>query len=82
MGRATPILKRTCHVTLVLKESENKKMVSRFNTMSAKKEKEAKKIVKVAAKPKHEVKELEHQEAPTQENKKGFAKKVFRRKSV
>jgi large subunit ribosomal protein L22 len=83
MGRATPILKRTCHITLVLKESGNKKIVSRFNTMSAKKEKEAKKIVKAANKPKYEGNnEAEHKEAPKSENKQGFVKKFFRRKSV
>ena len=81
MGRATPILKRTCHITLVLKET-GKKKTSRFNTMTAKKEKEAKKIVRSANKPKHEVKESEHQETPKSENKQGFVKQFFRRKSV
>lgn len=81
MGRATPILKRTCHITLVLKET-GKKKDARFNTMSVKKEKEAKKMVKAANKPKHENKELEHQEAPKSENKQGFVKRFFRRKSV
>jgi len=81
MGRATPILKRTCHVTLVLKET-GKKIAARYNTVKAKNEKEAKKLAKEAPKHKHDAKEPErHMEAPAAE-KKGFVKKMFTRKSV
>lgn len=76
MGRATPILKRTSHVTLVLKESE-KKSEPKFNVVlsqpKVKKEKKAKKSTapkaeKLAvAKPKERA---------------GFFKKIFQRKSV
>ncbi|MCL5017202.1 MAG: 50S ribosomal protein L22 [Patescibacteria group bacterium] len=81
MGRATPILKRTCHVTLVLKEAKKKK-TARFNTAIVKKEKEAKKIAKAVNKPKYENKDSVEKEAPKSESKQGFTKKVFRRKSV
>ena len=80
MGRATPILKRTCHVTLVLKET-GKKNPARYNTVKEKNEKEAKKISKETHKHKHDMKEPEHREAPAAE-KKGFVKKMFTRKSV
>jgi large subunit ribosomal protein L22 len=80
MGRATPILKRTCHITLVLKETK-KKEVARYNTVKPKNEKEAKKIAKETHKSKHDTKEPERHEAPAGE-KKGFVKKMFTRKSV
>jgi large subunit ribosomal protein L22 len=83
MGRATPLLKRTCHVTIVLKEVASKKKNNRFNTVKPKKEKEAKKIIKANEKsPKQEIKEPESKEGAISKESKGFAKKVFRRKSV
>ncbi len=85
MGRATPILKKTSHITIVLKEVD-KKYHSKFNTIKPKKEKEAKKISsKAANKPsnKPEAKESEKKETvATKENKSGFVKRFFRRKSV
>lgn len=85
MGRATPLLKRTCHVTIVLKEvAEKKKKSNRFNTVKPKKEKEAKKIIKAGERSsKKENKEMESKEgAISKENKQGFVKRFFRRKSV
>lgn len=84
MGRATPLLKRTCHVTIVLKEVTGKKTANRFNTVKPKKEKEAKKIIKAGEKaPKQENKPMEGNEgAISKENKRGFVKKFFSRKSV
>lgn len=76
MGRATPIQRKTSHVTLVLKEAEAKS--PRFNiaiqkTEAKKKEKKAKKSAALkkenltAVKPKEKV---------------GFFRRIFRRKSV
>ena len=81
MGRATPILKRTCHITLVLKAVDKKVKENRFNTEKPKKEKEAKKIIKETKQSKPENKESEKKDV-SGENKPGFVKKVFRRKSV
>lgn len=84
MGRATPLLKRTCHVTIVLREVAGKKVSDRFNTVKPKKEKETKKIMKVGEKSsKKENKEMDgKEEAILKENKRGFVKKFFSRKSV
>jgi len=84
MGRATPLLKRTCHVTIVLKEVAGKKKNNRFNTVKPKREKKAKKIIKEGERSlKKENKEPESKEgAITKENKRGFVKKFFSRKSV
>ena len=83
MGRATPLLKRTCHVTIVLRESSGKTKANRFNTAKPKKDKEAKKIMRAGEKSaKHENKEMESKEGAISKESKGFAKKFFRRKSV
>jgi large subunit ribosomal protein L22 len=83
MGRATPLLKRTCHVTIVLKEVVGKKKGNRFNTVKPKKEKEAKKIIKAGEKsPKQENKDMSGNEGAISKESKGFAKKFFTRKSV
>lgn len=83
MGRATPLLKRTCHVTIVLKESSGKKKANRFNTAKPKKDKEAKKIIKAGERSsKPENKDTEGKEGAISKESKGFAKKFFRRKSV
>ena len=84
MGRATPLLKRTCHVTIVLKESSGKKKNNRFNTVKPKKEKETKKIMKEGERSsKKENKDMEGKEGViTKENKRGFVKRFFSRKSV
>lgn len=83
MGRATPLLKRTCHVTIVLKEVSGKKKASRFNTAKPMKDKEAKKIIKAGERSsKQENKETEGKEGAIVKESRGFAKKVFRRKSV
>ncbi|MBU4348055.1 50S ribosomal protein L22 [Patescibacteria group bacterium] len=88
MGRATPILKRTCHITMVLKEVSKKK-VSRFNTTKPKKDKKAKKIIKAGKEKKEAIskhedkKEFKSKEASvSSDNKQGFIKKMFRRKSI
>ncbi len=82
MGRATPLLKRTSHVTIILKEIDKKK-TSKFNTEISRKNKEAKKITKEAKQSKPENKEKEMKDvSASAENKPGFVKKVFRRKSV
>jgi len=87
MGRATPLLKRTCHVTIVLKEVAGKKKTNRFNTAKPKNEKEAKRIMKAGEKTakqenKEKEKETTNETAPVKGNKQGFVKKFFRRKSV
>ncbi|TSC96699.1 MAG: LSU ribosomal protein L22p (L17e) [Parcubacteria group bacterium Athens0714_26] len=77
MGRATPILKRTSHITLVLIEVE-KKRIPRFNIIT-KKPKKAKKIKETKIKPKdHSEKEA----AIKPKEKSGFMKKIFSRKSI
>ena len=58
MGRATPILKKTCHITMVLKEVSKTK-VSRFNTVAPKKDKKAKKIIKAGNKKKEATSKIE-----------------------
>jgi large subunit ribosomal protein L22 len=82
MGRATPLLKRTSHVTIVLKEVDKKKP-SKFNTVKPKKAKDAKKITKEGkqSKPDNKEKEVKDVSAPA-ENKPGFVRKMFNRKSV
>lgn len=80
MGRATPLLKRTSHITIVLREA-NKKKSSKFNTETAKKAKEAKKIVKEAKQRNTSGKDMKD-ETVAAENKSGFVKRVFQRKSV
>lgn len=78
-GRATPLQKKTSHVVLTLSESEEVKPV-RFNILPPVK-KEKKERVKPRAKAgvlvrgKEEVK-------PIVEEKPGFFKRIFRRKSV
>lgn len=76
MGRATPILKKTSHITLVLKES-GKKFEPKFNIVveqpKVKKEKKVKKAM-----PKAEIKK----EAVKLKEKVGFLRRIFRRKSV
>jgi len=82
MGRATPLLKRTSHITIVLKEVDKKK-TSKFNTANPKKAKDAKKIAKEAKQSKQENKDKEIKDvSASAENKPGFVKKMFRRKSV
>lgn len=76
MGRATPIQKKMSHVTLVLSEKENVKP-SRFQIAVVKKNKLPKKETKVS-KPKLEL----QKETPKRQEKVGFFKRMFRRKSV
>lgn len=76
MGRATPIQKKTSHISLILEESPKAK-TPRFNIVAAKKVKSPKKEAK-ASKPKMEFKEI----MPNQQEKVGFFKRMFRRKSV
>lgn len=75
MGRATPILKRTSHVTLVLKEVD-KKIVPRFNITVHKPKKERGEKKKVKSKMQEE------KIQPQKREKSGFLKKLFRRKSM
>lgn len=81
-GRATPIHKKTSHVTLILSETE-KPITAKFNILPpVKKEKKKKEKTSRQArseKPKAtEVKEVK----PVVEEKPGFFKRIFRRKSV
>lgn len=78
MGRATPIQKKTSHVTLVLKEVE-KKAEPRFNIIVEKPE--AAKKEKKAKKPKTPKAEGKRELAKPKE-KTGFLKRMFRRKSA
>ena len=76
MGRATPIHKKSSHVTLVLAEAEESK-VSKFKIQ--KKEKIKKPKTKKEPKIKEE-KEAQSKTSPKRQR--GFMKKMFRRKSV
>jgi len=84
-GRATPIQKKSSHVTLVLAQLEKQK-VSRFTII--KKEKISKlKFEKMKEKSKHKDQEVEgmlkpKKEAKGLEKKPGFVKRIFNRKAV
>jgi large subunit ribosomal protein L22 len=88
MGRATPILKRNSHVTIILTESE--KPVSKRFTIAEKAKKEVKhqhdkKAGDVQPKPKQkdEDKERESKEnAPQKGQQRGALKRFFNRKSI
>ncbi len=84
-GRATPIQKKTSHVTIILAESEKQK-TPRFTII--KKEKISKlKFEKMKEKSKHKDQEVETIAKPKKETKglekkTGFVKRIFNRKSV
>jgi len=82
-GRATPIQKKSSHITIVLEESETVK-APRF-TMAKKAEKitktKAEKIKKVAKAEKAEAK-TEKAEKTTKATKEGTKRKLFQRKSI
>lgn len=79
-GRATPIQKKTSHITLVLAESLKPKQ-SRFKIM--KQEKIKKSVAEKIKKSKVEVKEKSEEIKELKPvEKSGFAKRVFRRKSI
>lgn len=88
-GRATPIHKNTSHVVIVLQEGE-KSVQSRFVTETKKVKKEKKESAhEHAHEHEHEAEEPKTKQAKEQElkkeakaPKKGFAQKMFRRKSV
>ncbi|MEK9170375.1 MAG: 50S ribosomal protein L22 [Patescibacteria group bacterium] len=80
MGRATPLLKRTSHVTIILEEGAVA-AVPRFNINVSKKIKKSKEKSK-PAKLKTEKKEEMKKEVQKPKEKVGFFKKIFRRKSV
>lgn len=98
MGRATPINKRTSHITLVLKESEKSVKSTRFVTKIEKKEKSKKEESKAKKAPKQdfvEEKDLAEEiniakgknepkktENTSKVGAKNPVKKFFRRKSV
>lgn len=86
MGRATPIQKKSSHITLILAESEKlksprfkivkpKKVSGKIKTEKLKKEKETK-----IEKPKAPEKETKEAAKPT--TKQGFIKRMFRRKTI
>jgi large subunit ribosomal protein L22 len=79
MGRATPIQKKTSHITLVLGEGEIKK--PRFTIEKTKKisKTKAEKIKKAKQTEKPKVSE---KEIPKPAKKAGFMKRIFRRKSI
>ena len=77
MGRATPIHKKTSHVSLVLEEKQKTKS-SRFNIAIAKKVKKSKEKNEKMAKPKMEV----EKQGQKPKEKAGIFKRLFRRKSV
>lgn len=79
MGRATPIQKKTSHITLILAEAETPKQV-RFKI--AKKER-----IKKTAKVTKAKKEKEPQKSRAEEKTRvvkepGFMRRIFRRKSI
>jgi hypothetical protein len=78
-GRATPIQKKTSHITLILAESEKIKK-PRFKIVKPERIKKS-----VAEKIKKESKEKSKEEAAKEikpAEKTGFARKMFRRKSI
>ncbi len=79
MGRATPLLKRTSHVTIVLEEGLTA-ITPRFNINVSKKIKKSKGKPQTA-KLKTERKEIT-KDVQKPKEKAGFFKKIFRRKSV
>lgn len=82
MGRATPILKRTSHVVLVLVEKESKS-APRFNIISKKPKKSKKENTKkIKPKSPQPEKEKEAKKETKPKEKGGFFKKMFRRKSI
>lgn len=79
MGRATSILKRTSHITLILKEIE-KKTAPRFNIIAQKSKKTKKKEKKGKIKQPIPQAEVKQKEKPKE--KAGFFRRIFRRKSM
>ena len=79
MGRATPIQKKTSHITIILGESESPK-VSRFAIV--KKEKISKMRKTEKAKKPQETQKPKLEEKPKVVKEPGFMKKIFRRKSI
>ena len=82
MGRATPLAKRTSHVTLVLEEAATP-FKSRFEIAPpVKKTKKTKKPAKAKEAAAQAKKPTVAAEQPKEKPKGGFFKKMFRRKSV
>jgi len=83
-GSASPIQKKSSHITLTLIENENKDAQARFNIIFKKKEKLDKKSEEKEAKKKVVAKDKDSEKSESMEVKKdkGFFKRVFRRKSV
>ncbi|MEK7590179.1 MAG: 50S ribosomal protein L22 [Patescibacteria group bacterium] len=77
MGRATPLLKRTSHVTIVLKESEKPSSL-RFTIIPPAKKEKKEKTKKIKQKTAKET----GQEMFKKQEKPGFLKRLFRRKSI
>ena len=77
MGRATPIHKKTSHITIVLTEA-NKELPTRFTILPKEKK------VKKTAKPKGRKTEpkAEAKIQPKVEEKPGFFRRIFRRKAI
>src|SRR3989338_2457985 len=78
MGRATPIQKKTSHVSLILEDGKSNSKLPRFNIVIPKKIKEQRGSApkKIKAMPKMERIEDKPKE------KVGFIKKLFQRKSI
>ena len=78
MGRATPIQKKTSHVSLILEDGKSNSKLPRFNIVIPKKIKEQRGSApkKIKARPKMERIEDKPKE------KVGFIKKLFQRKSI
>lgn len=76
MGRATPIRKKTSHVTLILKESK-KKFEPRFNIVLGEPKVKKEKKIKKSVAPK-----AERPGAVKPKERVGFLKRIFQRKSV
>lgn len=85
-GSASPIQKKSSHITLILSENEDKNFKAKFNIVKKKKEKKEEKSAKrpelkkeiSKKKPEKEIEKTDRKEG----NEKGFFKKMFRRKSV
>lgn len=80
-GMATPLQKKTSHITLILAENESLK--PKFNIVQSKKAKPKEKDYSKSSKDKKikEVSKVENEKSKPK-SKEGFFKRIFRRKSI
>jgi len=84
MGRATPIQKKSSHVTLVLAESDKLKL-PRFKIVRAEKiskREKAERVKKAKGEKEMEKPKVTEKETIKKSGKPGFMRRIFRRKSI